>query len=199
MKWYCAPMTLLGIVLVTAVGVVLEPLLRLFPAHYFDDIARAVGTGGGAIMISVVLAPLIEEVVFRWLGIRLLLRWLSPFWAVMVTSAAFGLVHFPNLPQVVNALACGIVLGYVFVVTRSLLSVVVIHSANNALAYLSLAVVGPSGGDLRTMIGNEVVYWIVWAACAALLVGSMTVIIKSNGQKIQIPSSSSPSPHPDEL
>ncbi len=171
-------MTLLGIVLVSATSVVIEPLLNLFPARYFDDIARAVGSGGWAIVVSVIVAPVLEELIFRGLILRWLSRRWRPFWAVLVSALAFGLVHLPNLPQVVNATVMGVVLGYIYVLCRSVWPVIIIHAVNNALAYLLLQVLGVGATDLQEIVANNTIYWVIYGVNAAIFVFSMTLIIK---------------------
>ncbi len=176
MKWFNAPMVLAGVALISLVGVVIEPLIGLFPDYYLDDISEMVGRGGGAIIITCVVVPVIEELLFRGLFFAIWRRLLRGYlWlGVVVSAVVFGAAHLPNWPQVVNALLGGVVLGYVFLVTRSLPVVMVIHAVNNALAYLVM--VGGWAGELRAVIASGVVYWVVWGLSLAVVVISLVLM-----------------------
>ncbi len=176
MKWFNAPMVLAGVALISLVGVVIEPLIGLFPDYYLDDISEMVGRGGGAIIITCVVVPVIEELLFRGLFFAIWRRLLRGYlWlGVVVSAVVFGAAHLPNWPQVVNALLGGVVLGYVFLVTRSLPVVMVIHAVNNALAYLVM--VGGWAGELRAVIASGVVYWVVWVMSLAVVAISLVLM-----------------------
>ena len=60
-----APLILWGIVLIFVTGVVIEPLLELFPDKYLEQLNQYIGTGGWSILMTVVLAPVMEETLFR--------------------------------------------------------------------------------------------------------------------------------------
>ncbi len=82
---------------------------------------------------AVVVAPLLEEVLFRGLLLTGLLRGLdSPWLAVALSAALFGMVHLPQ-PQVVLPLATlGLLLGYLRARHGSLALCVLVHALFNA-------------------------------------------------------------------
>jgi membrane protease YdiL (CAAX protease family) len=186
LKWFSAPMTVLGVVLTVALSVVLEPLLNLFPERYFEEMGTAIGSGVWAILLSVVAAPIFEEIFFRGLVLEHALRRWPAWQAVAVTSLLFGLVHLPNPPQMVNAAVVGVMMGYIYVRTRSLTSVIAIHAVNNAIAYLFLETTGTQHTDLRQIIANDAIYWIVFGVSAlVLLVAIVPMAIRAeNNNKI---------------
>lgn len=175
-NWYNAPLALWGIVLVTAAGIVLEPLLDLFPESYFERLNGMLDGGGWAILLTVVLAPVFEEILFRGLLLESLLRRWKGWQAVAMSALLFGLVHMPILPQMVNAAVVGLVLGYVYALTRSLAPVVIIHAVNNGVAYLLLEITGTQNSDTRRMIGDDTLYWIVFGTSAAILAASVALM-----------------------
>jgi membrane protease YdiL (CAAX protease family) len=182
-KWQSAPLTLLGVVLITASSVVLEPLLNLFPDHYFDRLNEAIGSGFWAIMLSVVAAPVLEEIFFRGLVLEQTLRRWAPWQAVGITALLFGVVHLPILPQAVNAVVMGVIMGYIYVRTRSLASVIVIHAINNAIAYLIMETTGSQNTDTRDIIGNDTIYWLIYGASAVVLILSVVLMARGAGNK----------------
>ena len=83
------------------------------------------------IVLTVIMAPVFEELIFR----KLLLDRLSVYgnkFAIIVTAVAFGLWH-GNLDQLFYATLVGMVLGYVAVKSGNWLYSVVIHMVMNFL------------------------------------------------------------------
>lgn len=85
-----------------------------------------------------VLVPIAEEMVFRGAILRRLLdltgnekRWI----AIVLSAALFGIIH-GNMLQGVNAFAMGLMLGWMYVRTRSIVPGVVMHFTNNSLSYI---------------------------------------------------------------
>lgn len=83
------------------------------------------------------VAPLVEEIVFRGVVQRRLERRIGPAAAIPAAALVFAALHF--LPRVlVPLLVLGAALGYVTWATRSLWPAVLLHVANNTLAYVAL-------------------------------------------------------------
>lgn len=90
----------------------------------------------------VVVAPVVEELVFRGLLLRSLLRRMSPGWAVAVSAAVFGLVHLadPGAAVVVPGLvALGLLTGVEATRTGSLSRPILLHAGFNLLTVVALA------------------------------------------------------------
>ncbi len=117
-----------------------------------------------------------QRLSFRGLVLEGLARRWSARWAVLGSAALFGLVHLPILPQMVNAFVIAIVMGYIYLMTRSLIPVIIIHAINNGLAYMQLEIYGTQGVSTRELIGNDAIYWIVYAASAVVLVVSLVIM-----------------------
>lgn len=85
-----------------------------------------------------ILAPLAEEVVFRGAILRKLLQIFSHqmHWVAIVISAViFGAAHL-NMAQGVNAFVLGLLLGWMYYRTGSIFPGIVLHWANNTIAYI---------------------------------------------------------------
>jgi len=94
-----------------------------------------------AVVVIGVLAGSAEEVFFRgYMQGRLRERW-GPALAVIVTSVAFGLLHFDWIHGVL-ALALGLWLGFVTERAGSALPAVVSHVVNNVVFTVLTATVG---------------------------------------------------------
>lgn len=158
-----------GIVLVIATSMVIEPIVDLFPSIGMEALSKAIGTGGWAILTSVVAAPILEEVLFRGIVQRSLVEHIGRFRGIVAAAAIFGIVHF--IPQqIVNAFFVGLILGFIYYRTRSIIPVVLIHALNNALAFIQMSVGDGGYITTRELIGNDTVYWIVYGLCCALLI-----------------------------
>ena len=86
-----------------------------------------------------ILAPIAEEMVFRGAILRRLLDALDVRWhwaAIVVTAALFGIVHL-NMAQGINAFVMGLLLGWMYMRTRSLVPGIVFHFTNNTIAFFS--------------------------------------------------------------
>lgn len=83
------------------------------------------------IAVMVVLAPVLEELVFRKLIVDRL-RGYGEKWAVFVSALIFGLFH-GNLSQFFYAFGLGLVFGYIYLRTRQLRWTVLLHMLINFL------------------------------------------------------------------
>lgn len=92
------------------------------------------------ILFGVVLAPVVEEMLFRGFLLPLLVRSMGPSLGILLTALLFGLLHGPEnhwawQPVVLIGIA-GIAFGYVRYKTGSTTSAFLMHSAYNAMGFL---------------------------------------------------------------
>ncbi len=101
------------------------------------------------LLLTVVLAPIMEELIFR----KLLLDRLSVYgakFAIIVSAVAFGLFH-GNLDQLFYAVLVGIVLGFVAIKSGNWLYSVLIHAVMNFV-----------GGILPVLVNDHVMNFMEW-------------------------------------
>lgn len=104
-----------------------------------------------------ILAPLTEEVVFRGAILRTLLGMMSKrnHWvAIMISAAIFGAVH-GNAAQFVNALLMGLLLGWMYYRTRSLVPGILLHWVNNTMAYILTNLLPQTDGKLIDLFHGD--------------------------------------------
>lgn len=91
----------------------------------------------GGYMVIALLPPVVEELVFRGAVLRSLLEWKSEKkWAMIALSALFfSLVHL-NPAQMPHAFLIGLLLGWMYTRTGSIVPGVAYHWANNTAAYV---------------------------------------------------------------
>jgi uncharacterized protein len=174
------PLMIVSVVLTFFSFFFLSYLFPDFVQSWFLDWKTTVvwGTGEGYVLANVLsffstvlMAPVLEEFVFRGL---LLTRWTLK-WnlqrAILVSSAIFGLGHF----HVLGAFASGYVFSLVYIRTRSLFASIAVHATNNFLAWVVAVValyVDPStetttldefrsGWLVMLILGLAVTPWVV--------------------------------------
>ena len=83
------------------------------------------------------LAPLSEEIVLRGAVLKELLKSekLTPWVAIAISAVFFALIHF-NPAQMPHAFVIGLLLGWMYWRTGSILPGVAYHWANNSIAYI---------------------------------------------------------------
>ncbi len=83
-----------------------------------------------------ILAPIAEEMVFRGAVLRTLLTSVcNPWLAIVVSAVLFGAIH-GNVPQFLHAMLVGLLLGWAYFRTKSILPGLVVHWVNNSVAFL---------------------------------------------------------------
>lgn len=157
---------------VAAIGVVipsvwLQEQMPALPDVAGETLTKIISTPGGYFVIAL-LAPVVEEVVFRGAILRALLSSMKSKWgAICFTAALFALVH-ANPAQMPHAFLMGWLMGWLYMKTGSILPAIVFHWANNTVAYL-IAVAYP--GDEVKLVdifsGNEtaVILSVVFSLC----------------------------------
>ena len=145
---------------VAALGVVipsvwLQEQMPALPDTAGETLTKIISTPGGYFVIAL-LAPLVEEAVFRGAILRKLLSSMSNKWgAIAISSALFALVH-ANPAQAPHAFLMGWLMGWLYMRTGSILPGVIFHWANNTVVYL-IAVTYP-GNEVKLVdifSGNE--------------------------------------------
>ncbi len=100
------------------------------------------------------LAPLLEELIFRGLILRgMLNKGIAPIWAILLSSVLFGAVHF-NPWQFVGATFLGALFGFVYYRTKSLWMVMLLHFINNFIAFIYTLNTGSMDTDEKVLDFN---------------------------------------------
>ncbi len=124
---------------VAAMGTLLpsEVYQELLPLPDFStqELMQVMSSRWGYLTICI-FAPLVEEVVFRGAVLRSLLQRMNSRWGAIALSAfLFALVHL-NPAQMPHAFLIGILLGWMYERTRSILPGIMVHWVNNTVVYV---------------------------------------------------------------
>jgi membrane protease YdiL (CAAX protease family) len=87
------------------------------------------------ILLAVVMAPIIEETIFRGIALPIAIKHTSPIMAIFATSAIFALIH-GNLQAIAPLfiLATGLSVAYIY--TRSLIVPIAMHAIFNTASII---------------------------------------------------------------
>ena len=101
----------------------------------FTELMKQV-TGGpfwASFLVVAIFAPIFEEWMCRGMVLRGLLTKMKPVWAIVISALFFAVIH-ANPWQALNAFLIGMVMGYVYYKTGSLILTMIIHFVNNGTA-----------------------------------------------------------------
>jgi membrane protease YdiL (CAAX protease family) len=110
----------------------------------------------GGYMVVALLPPLVEEMVFRGCILKSLLQWKpQKQWLMIALSALiFALVHL-NPAQMPHTFLIGLLLGWMYVRTGSIVPGVVFHWTNNTIAFVLLRLYPDPDLHLIDILGNN--------------------------------------------
>ena len=101
--------------------------------------------------VAGILAPILEETVFRGFLLTSLTRWMPPFAAIPLSSLFFALAHWSPFDFPV-LFSFGCLLGIVYMRSKNLLTPIIVHGAWNSAILMVLFALSASGIDLVELI-----------------------------------------------
>lgn len=123
-----------------------QELLPELPNLVADDLSDMINHPGGYLAIAIA-APVAEEIVFRGAILRALLNSFKHPWVAITLSALFFAVGHLNPAQMPHAFLIGLLLGWMYYRTGSILPGILFHLVNNTVAYV-LERIYPGSEDL---------------------------------------------------
>ncbi|WP_066869992.1 CPBP family intramembrane glutamic endopeptidase [Clostridium mediterraneense] len=87
----------------------------------------------GLILYTCIYSPLLEEVLFRGIILNSFIKKYSSSIALIFSSLVFAIAHL-NFIQGINAFFLALILGYIYLKTKSLYLCIALHFFNNILA-----------------------------------------------------------------
>ena len=161
---------LCSFILMLALNVVVEPLTELMPQS-----PDMVGRGFFTLLVSVVFAPIFEEILCRGIILGSFRSKYGIFAAWIWSSLFFGVIH-AEPAAIFSATISGLVLGYAYIRSNSIFSAIILHALNNGLA-LALMAFGLNDSTFREIIPTAELYWGVWSAALLIAIFGVTVMI----------------------
>lgn len=162
----------------TAVGAVipvawLQELVPSLPNFVANEMGMMVNNEWGYFVIAL-LAPFVEELIFRGAILRALLEKISNHWGAIVISAIlFSLIH-ANPAQMPFAFVAGLFLGWTYYRTGSIIPGVAYHWINNSIAFAIAKIYQDPDIPLVAIFGgNEKAVWMAVLFSLCILIPSI--------------------------
>lgn len=103
-----------------------EEVLPYFGEGIFNMIIAAV--------IIAIIAPVIEEILFRGFLLRSLSNYLGVIWGSTISAAIFSLMHFP-WQSFIPIFILGLIINSMVIRTKSIVPAIIFHVLNNSIAF----------------------------------------------------------------
>jgi hypothetical protein len=128
------PVLLLVPLLFLANGVLNSAVVRVFPLSRWEEqaFAHMAAPNLAAIVAMCVLAPVFEEMLFRGILLRGFLAHYPKGQAIAASALLFGVAHL-NIYQFVAAFLIGLLLGWLYERSRSLIPCIALHATYNSV------------------------------------------------------------------
>ena len=144
-----------------------------------QDTFRAMSRNVFGIISITIMAPLVEELLFRGAIQGYMLRkGMKPLHAILIASAIFGIVHM-NPIQIPFAFAIGLIFGWLYYRTGSLVPGIVGHFINNSIACIQMATMTEEEFNTKTIewLGEGPTY-ALFAISFAVMIGMFLYLKK---------------------
>ena len=161
----------------------MEPLERVFPAtnSLQEHFGNLIKLKFGSLICVVLLSPILNELIFRSVILRGLLKNYNPGYSILLVSVLFAIFHL-NLLQVVVSFCLSLFISFVYWQTRSLGLSILVHVINNGMAYLVILLTGQIT-SLESRINNTAIYLTLYLIAAMVLSSSLLQIYKKEWMK----------------
>ena len=136
-----------------------------------QDTFRAMSRNVFGIISIAIMAPLVEELLFRGaIQGHLQRKGMKPLYAILIASAVFGIVHM-NPIQIPFAFAIGLIFGWLYYRTGSVVPGMIGHFINNSIATIQMALLS------KEELNTKTIEWLGEGPTYALFAISLAVTI----------------------
>lgn len=160
------------LIMTLAVIIITEPLAKIIPMpesikNLFETMFRPTLS---AFLTAVIVAPVLEEMIFRGIILEGFLRNYSPVKSILLVSLLFGVAHL-NIWQFIGAFVIGAFISWVYWKTRSLGLSIAVHMMNNLVGYLAMLFSSKSVADttIRDFTGTIEMYYALFGVSILIL------------------------------
>jgi len=168
--WPAAAVTILGLsVLLSEFSnflLLVLPLPELL-SEFFNGLVQNEDQAWQAVVLLCLVAPFTEEPIFRGLMLSGLLKRSRPWVAVLLTAVLFAVTHL-NPWQFMPAMCLGLLFGWWFLRTRSLLPCIVGHMLNNSMPFIAASIPGLEIPGYTPSDSDVVLFQPLWFDLAGL-------------------------------
>jgi membrane protease YdiL (CAAX protease family) len=167
------------IILTLSLAVVLDPITNLLPIpEFIEELFSMLATKDIYTFLMVCLiGPVLEELLFRGIILEGFLHRYNPVKAIFWSAFLFGLFHM-NPWQFIPGFFSGIILAWIYMKTRSLVPVILIHIVNNSLSYFVMFIYGADIMTFRDVFTDSAEYYALFISAIALLLICLFILYR---------------------
>ena len=157
-----------------------EPIVNLIPIPDFIKtiFEKAFSTDFLTLILIVIIAPIMEELLFRGIILDGFLKIYSPAKAIIWSSLLFGAIHL-NPWQFIPAVAIGILMGWVYWKTKSLLPCIFIHFSTNLIGALMILMANDPTASIQQLLNKDILYYSLIVISIAITILGFKVLNKT--------------------
>lgn len=173
--------TIIISILVLISGIfIIEPVENLIPMPdaFRDYMQKFIQPNFFSFLEIVVTAPILEELFFRGIILEGFLKNYSPKKAIIWSAVIFGLAHL-NPWQAIGATLIGILIGWIYWRTKSLLPGIFIHFTNNLLVFILTFTTDSNVDSFYELFNNWMIYGIVFLIALGIFIGGIYLLEKN--------------------
>lgn len=172
------------VLLTLSFSVFLVPLTNLVPLpEFMEEVFALLATRDiWTFMMVGITGPILEEVLFRGIILDGFLARYKPGKAIFWSAFLFGLFHL-NPWQFIPGFFTGLLLGYIYWKTRSLIPVILVHIVNNSFSYIIMFIYGEDVLSFKDLFAETSRYNLLFAISTLILAASLILLYKILNQK----------------
>ena len=106
------------------------------------------------LLIPAISAPILEELIFRKIIFGSLYQKVNFFWAAVISSLIFGILHMEFLHLLIYT-TMGFVFAFLYVATKRIIVPIIVHMALNTVAVLGQLLIDP---EILEQMQQEVMF-----------------------------------------
>jgi membrane protease YdiL (CAAX protease family) len=163
------------LVLITlTVSILVEPLTEPIPVPAWLEgilLKLLLDKSFAMFVLMVIAAPILEELLFRGIILEGFLKNYNPWKAIIWSSLLFGLAHL-NPWQFIAAFFVGLIIGWLYLKTQSLVPGIFMHFVANLFGYSLRFFISPENAlsSTRQWLGSLGFYIVFLVLCLAIFI-----------------------------
>lgn len=167
------------ILLTVSLSVVIDPLTNMIPMpEFMEKLFAMLATRDIWTFLMVgITGPILEETLFRGIILEGFLTRYRPGKAIFWSALLFGLFHM-NPWQFIPGFLIGLLLGYIYLKTRSLIPVILVHMVNNSFSYLIMYIYGEDVQSFRDLFTDPEYYYLLLAFSIVVFASLLLIVYK---------------------
>ena len=154
-----------------AIAVIIYPIFQLDSEFVNEVLAEELFPESplNLFIATVILAPLLEETIFRGLLFSRLTKKWGMAWGIIVSSLAFGFLHMDPI----GAFVFGVITCVLYVRTKTLLIPMALHALHNLIVWV--ITVADESGEMGASIDSEFITQLAYVGLIGMILGAPIV------------------------